>query len=136
MAEAVHRERTLIVARFDALQTSIKNTRARMLEKDLPEEEKITLRQQVDDQLVELRRLEERIKTFNESQTRRMAVQEHRIRTDIMNAIVPKIGAYAHARGYLAVIDRSQTNEQGVASVLYIDERADITDALITEFNQ
>lgn len=136
MADAIHRERALIVARFDALQTEIKNNRAKIISGELTEKDKTLLRKQVDDGLVELRRMEDRIKTFNETQNRRLDMQQHRIRADIMSEIEPKIADFARSRGYLAVIDRSQTNEQGVASVLYIDERADITGALIDELNK
>ncbi|HMP68207.1 MAG TPA: OmpH family outer membrane protein [Pirellulaceae bacterium] len=138
LLESINRERANLLARYDALHAELQTLRDRLLEESPPPTpaDTDTLRRQLDTKTLELRRLEERVNTFNETQARRWDDQARRVRTTLMAEINEKIGEHMKNRGYLAVFDLSQTNQLGVAAVLHVDPRADITQDLINEINR
>lgn len=136
MMDTINRERAIMVLQFDNLQDELKKLRAKVIEGDANSPEKDTLRRQIDTRLIEVRRLEDRIKNFNETQTKRWDEQSKRIRDNLMEEIRGKMQAYIKLKGYLAVVDSSQVNEKGVPTVLYLDEGADITSDVIAEINK
>jgi outer membrane protein len=136
MMDTINRERAIMVLQFDNLQDELKKMRARVTEGDVNDPAKDTLRKQIDTRLAEMRRLESRIKTFNETQTKRWDEQSKRIRGNLMEEIQAKMKVFIKSKGYLAVVDSSQVNEKGVPAVLYLDEGADITKDVIAEINR
>ncbi|HMO51306.1 MAG TPA: OmpH family outer membrane protein [Kiritimatiellia bacterium] len=136
MMDAINRERAMLVIRFDQMQEELRDLRRRLLEDELSESAKDNIRRRIDARLGDLRRHEERIDQFNESQARRWEEQNRRIRSNLSSEIQGKIAAYLKNRGFLAVVDRSQVNERGVPVLLYVDPKADITDDLIAEINK
>lgn len=136
MMDSMNRERAIMVLQFDNLQDELKKLRARALDAAVTDEEKDTLRRQIDARLIELRQLEGRIKNFSETQNKRWDEQSKRIRGNLMEEIREKMNAYLQLKGFLAVVDTSQQNEKGVPAVLYVDEGANITRDVIEAINK
>jgi Skp family chaperone for outer membrane proteins len=136
MLESFNRERAILLIQFDKYQEELKELRGGILKENLEPAEKEKIRKDIDAKLIEVRKHEERIASFNEIQTKRWEEQNRRIRGTLMEEIAEKLAALMKARGYLAVFDRSQVNDKGAPSVLYLDPQADITADLIAEVNK
>ena len=136
MLESINRERAIMMAQFETLQTERNVLREGMIKEGLDEAARQNLRRRMDTNVADTRRLEERISTFNEAQARRWDEQNRRIRGNLMAEIRDRLASFYKARGFLAVVDLSQANEKGVPAVLYLDERADITRDAIIEVNK
>lgn len=136
LSDSINRERAVMVAEYDQMQKDYTALRERLLASDLPGEEADTLRTELDEKLLALKRQEERIETFNQAQETRWIEQNRRIRNNLVEDIQKRMSRFMKARGYLAVVDRSQVNDKNVPAVLYVDETADITQTLIQELNK
>jgi len=136
MSDSINREQAKMLLRFDQLQKEFKDYRDQALAEGLSETNRMELRKEADTRLIELRRQEERIKTFNDSQKIKWEEQNDRIRSGLVQDIREKIKVFGSAKGYRAVVDREQVNEKGVFSVLYYDEKADVTQEVIEQINR
>jgi Skp family chaperone for outer membrane proteins len=136
MLDAIGRERVIMLAQFDQVQQELKNLRLQVVEEGRGEEDIQSLRRRIDARLVEARALEERIKSFNETQEQRWSDQNRRIRADLMEEIAGKMKTYLRGRGFAAVVDSSLVSAKDVPAVLYLDDSADITADVIKALNE
>jgi len=136
MLAGIDRERALMVMAYDRMQDEMKELKATLIKPDTRPETKDSLRRQIDTKVAELKQLENRVKNFNESQNKRVEEQNRRMRSNIMGELKEKIATYAQAKGYLAIVDSSQSNDKGVPTLLYLDDRSDITREVIEEANR
>jgi Skp family chaperone for outer membrane proteins len=136
MSDSINREQAKMLLRFDQLQKEFKEYRDQALADGLSETNRMELRKEADTRLIELRRQEERIKTFNESQQKKWEEQNARIRSGLVQDIREKIKVFGTAKGYRAIVDSAQVNEKGVYSVLFYDEKADVTQDVIKQINR
>lgn len=136
MSDAINRERAIMVAQFDQLQKDFKELRDHVVDPQTDESAKAEMRRKLDEKLIALRRQEEKISKYNQSQQKRWEEQNRRIRDNLVEEIQGKLSGYLNAKGYRAVVDSSQINEKNVPAVLFIDKKADITADVIAELNK
>lgn len=136
MSDTINREQAKMLLQFDLLQKEFKELREKALSEDLIESDRAEYRQELDQRLVEIRRQEEKIKYFNDTQQKRWEEQNKRIRGELVDELRRKIGAFGKARGYVAVLDGNQKNDKGVPSALYFDPGNDVTQDVITYVNE
>jgi len=136
MSDGINREQVRMQVEFDMLQVQFKNYRDQAMQAGLSETNVVQLRKKADESLIEMRRIEERIKQFGQTQQKRWEEQNRRIRNSLIDELREKIARHGKAKGYLAVIDRAQVSEKGVPAVLYQDEEADVTLEVIEEVNR
>jgi len=136
MLAGIDRERAMMVMAYDRIQEEMKELKATLIKPENSPEAKESLRRQIDTKVAELKQLESRVKIFNESQSKRVEEQNRRMRSNIMGELREKIAGYAESKGFLAIVDSSQTNDKGVPALLYLDQRSDITKDVIAEVNR
>lgn len=127
LSDSINREQAKMLSQFDLLQKEYKDLRDKALSKDLIESDRAEYREDLDARLIEIRRQEEKIKYFSESQQKRWDEQNTRIRGEIVEELRLKISAFGKARGFAAVLDGTRKNEKGVPSALYYDPENDVT---------
>jgi len=136
MSDAINREQAKMLLQYDLLQKDFKDLRDKALSEDLIESDRAEYRKDLDARLIEIRRHEEKIKYFNETQQKRWEEQNKRIRGELVDELRRKIGVYGKARGFVAVLDGTKKNEQGVPSALYFDPENDVTADAIKYVNE
>jgi len=127
LSDSINREQAKMLSQFDLLQKEYKDLRDKALSKDLIESDRAEYREDLDARLIEIRRQEEKIKYFSESQQKRWDEQNTRIRGEIVEELRLKISAFGKTRGFAAVLDGTRKNEKGVPSALYYDPENDVT---------
>lgn len=135
-ADQYRDERTKMVDDFKKLQDDFKTIRDDSQNTALSEEARNARRGEAEEKLVELREMENKIRRFEESRRRQLDEQTRRVRTKLVDEIKETLAVHAREKGYIAVLDASGENLNGVATVLYYDTKSDITDALITLLNK
>jgi Skp family chaperone for outer membrane proteins len=136
MSDSINRERASMVMQFDQLQKEYEALRDKIIKETPVDPELTKIRREIDEKVVAIRRLDERIVKYNESQEKRWDEQNRRIRNSLVEEIREKINGYIVAKGYRAVVDSSQVNEKNIPIVLFVDPEADITAAVIAELNK
>ncbi len=136
MSDGMNREQMRMQVEFDMLQVQFRNYRDQAMQEGLSETNVVPLRKKADESLIEMRRVEDRIKQYGQIQQKRWEEQNRRIRNNLIDELRGKIARYGKAKGYLAIFDKAQVNEKGVPGVLYQDEEADVTAEVIDEVNR
>ncbi len=129
-------ERTELVTTYESMQADYKDMRDKALNTALSEEVRAEMRRDAEEKLIEMRDQESKIRRFNESTSRKIEEQKFRMRTRIVEEIQEKLQEYSKSQGYMFVLDTSGVNMNGVSSVIYYDERYDITEDVITLLNK
>lgn len=136
MSDGINREKSRMQVLFLEREQKFRELRDRAILQELSEAERSVVRSEADENMVEMRRLEQRIKDYNESQQKLLDEQTRRIRGNLIEEIRQRISRYATDNGILMILDRSQVDDQGVPAVLFRDETVDITTAIINEINR
>ena len=136
LAEGINRERARMQVEFDTLQKQLRDLRDQAMAADLAEPERDKLRREADQRLVDMRRVEDRMRQFSQAQENRWEEQNRRIRSSLIDDVRNRISAYGKARGFLAIIDKAQVDDKGVPAVLYQDDSVDVTQELIQNLNK
>jgi len=136
MIDSMNRERAVMLVQFDQTQEEIKSMRTLLSQPETESGQHAQTRKRIDAALVELRKLEDRIKKFGENQAKREDEQRRRIRDTMTREIRGRMQEFARTRGYTAVVDASQVDSRGMPAVYYLDPAADITADIETEINK
>ncbi len=120
---------------FKELQDAFKAAREESEDRVLSEEARNVRRAAAEEKLVELREMEGKIRRFEETRRRQIADQMKRVRDKLVVEIKETLAGYAKTQDYLAVIEVSGDNLNGVPNVLYYNTERDITSPLIELLN-
>jgi Skp family chaperone for outer membrane proteins len=136
MSDGINREKTRMQVLFLEHEKKFRDLRDRAMEEEISEAERTDVRTEADENMVEMRRLEQRIKEYNQSQQKLLDEQTRRIRGNLIEEIRERIRKYAIDNGILIIIDRSQVDDTGVPAILFRDDNVDITAEIINEINR
>ena len=136
MSDGINREKLRMQVIFIEHEKKFRELRDRAIQEELSEAERGDLRTEADENMVEMRRLEQRIKEYNESQQKLLDEQTRRIRGNLIEEIRERIRKYAIDNGILIILDRSQVDDTGVPAILFRDKNVDITAEIINEINR
>jgi Skp family chaperone for outer membrane proteins len=138
MAVSYARERAMLFDRFVALQDEYKTLRDAAAEaaSTLTDDQRTERRRTIDNRLLEIRQLEQRIEQFDATEHKKIEDQRNRLRQRIGEEIRERIQGYARAQGFAAVLDRSLLSRDDQPGLLFLDPNADVTDALVEEVNK
>lgn len=120
---------------FKELQDKFKKAREESEDRVLNEDARNARRAEAEETLVELREMESKIRRFEESKRRQVADTMKRVRDNLVVEIKKSLADYAKNQGFLAVLDASGDNMNGVPNILFYDETRDITVALLDLLN-
>lgn len=124
-----------MVDAFKKLQDDFKAAREESEDRVLSEEARSARRAIAEEKLVELREMEGKIRRFEETRRRQIADQMKRVRDKLVVEIKETLAGYAKSHEFLAVIEVSGDNLNGVPNVLYYNPARDITASLIELLN-
>lgn len=124
-----------MVDEFKELQNAFKAAREESEDRVLSEEARNSRRATAEEKLVELREMEGKIRRFEETRRRQIADQMKRVRDKLVVEIKETLAGYAKNQEFLAVIEVSGDNLNGVPNVLYYNPARDITAPLIEMLN-
>lgn len=123
------------VDEFKALQDKFKKVREESEDRVLNEDARNARRAEAEEMLVELREMESKVRRFEETKRRQVADTMKRVRDNLVVEIKKTLADYAKSQGFLAVLDASGDNMNGVPNILFFDETRDITSALLDLLN-
>jgi len=135
-AEEFNQERAKLVESYEAMQKEFNEARDQSASPALEDEARNKLRSQAEEKLIEIREQEQKIRNFDNSRRKQLEEQGRRMRKRIVDEIKEKVQAHARNQGYLSVIDTSGQSLNGVAIVLYVDDKADLTADMIAILNK
>lgn len=124
-----------MVDKFKELQETFKQAREESEDRVLSEDARNARRAEAEEKLVELREMESKIRRFEESKRRQIADTMKRVRDKLVVEIKETLAGYAKSQGFMAVLEASGDNLNGVPNILYYDPNRDITTALIELLN-
>jgi len=135
-AEEYETERNTMRDQATTLEDTFKKLREEAQNTALSEEVRDAKRNEAEEKLIELREFDAKLRRFDESRRRQLDNQSKRMQRRIVEEIYGILKDYARKKGYTAVFDSSAQSFNGIENVLYLDERADITTALIELLNE
>lgn len=135
-AEQFNDERAKLVESYEAMQKDFNDARDKSSSPALEEEARNKLRSQAEEKLVEIREQETKIRNFDNTRRKQLEEQGRRMRKRIVDEIREKVQEHAKNQGYLSVTDVSGQSLNGVAIVLYVDSKADITADMVGLLNK
>jgi outer membrane protein len=124
-----------MVDQFKELQETFKLAREESEDRVLSEEARSARRAEAEEKLVELREMEGKIRRFEETRRRQIADQMKRVRDKLVVEIKETLAGYATSQKFIAVVETSGDNLNGVPNILYFDPARDITPALVDLLN-
>ena len=136
LSDGINREQARMQAEYDTREKQFRELRNQLIQPGAAETNRVEMRRQSDELLVEMRRLEDRFKQYGESQKKVWDEQNRRIRANLVEDLQEKVERFGKSYGYLVILDKSQLSEKGIPAVLYRDEGTDITEQLIKEVNR
>lgn len=135
-AQEFAEERQKMIDAATALRDEFNELRSQAGDEALNEEAREEKKQQAEEKLVEFRNKEQEINEFNKLRAKQLEDQGKRMRENIVEEISSTVTRYARNNGYIAVIDSSAKSINSISTVLYVDSRYDVTDAIIALLNE
>ncbi len=135
-AEEFNEERSRLIAEYENLTERFNEAREAAQDSALSETVRSERRNEAETLLVEVREFEGRIQNFDQTRRQQLEEQGRRMRSRIVDEIQEEIRRYARSQGYQAVIDSSGQSLNAIESVLYVESRLDIADAIIELLNR
>lgn len=129
-------ERDRRMAQLQELQDQYRTTRENAADPALSEAMQEEKRNQVIDLELQIQRFREESEELLTDLARSQQADEQRIQRRLVDEIMEKLQGYARNLGYDAVLDSSGIAMSGVAVVLYVDPRHDITSDVIEMLNE
>ncbi len=135
-ADEFNEERRRMVDEYEAMNERFNEAREQAQDAALSEDVRNRMRNEAEELLIEIRDFESRIQRFDQTRRKQLEDQGRRMRTRIVGEIQDEIRDYARAQGFHAVIDSSGQSLNAVELVLYVENRIDISDAVIEILNK
>lgn len=135
-AEDFNDERQQLVDEYEALQETFNTVRDEAQNRALSEEVRNEKRNEAEEKLLELREYENKIRRFDQGRKKQLDDQSKRMRTRIVGEIQETLDDYARSSGFSLIVDYSGQSLNGVPTILYYDNKVDVTDQVIALINQ
>ena len=129
-------ERDRRMAQLREMQEQYRDARENATDPALSEAMREEKRSQVIDLELQIQRFREESEELLTDLARAQQADEQRIQRRLVDEIMEKMESYSRSRGFDAVLDSSGMAMSGVAVVLYVDPRHDITNAVIEMLNE
>lgn len=135
-AEAFNVERHDLIEQLEGLRDTFGQLREDALNEALDAQVRLDRQSKMEETLMSLRMIEDRIRRFDERRTRQLEDTGQSLRRSIVEEVRRLIVDHAREQGYLAVFDSSGKSLNGVETVLYLDARHDVTSELLALLNR
>lgn len=132
----VKMEREIMEAEVKEMRDEIEILRTDSRDDTLSEEVRGNKRNQLEEKLVELQKRDQEIIDYAKLRQQQLEQQNARMSRKLFDEIHEVINDYAKEKGYTGVIDRAAQSRSGTQTVLYVDQKADITADLLLVLNE
>jgi len=130
-ADEFEMEKDEYLSRFNAMREDFEKARAEASNKALSEEAREKKRDEAREKLVALEEFQQEIRETTLKRQKQLTDQGDRMRRRIVGKIVEVVDKYASDNGYALILDTANRGLSGVESVIYADEKLDVTDAIL-----
>jgi len=135
-ADEMKLEQDIMKDNIEEIRSNIEQLRADSRDKMLSTEVRSNKRVLMEEQLIEMQRLEQEMNEYEKLRTQQIDEQNTRMTKKLFDEIQDQIITYSKAKGYDAVIDRSAQSRIGINVIAYVSPIADITEVILQNLNE
>lgn len=129
-AQEFEAEKDELVAKFSTLRADFEAARSEASNKALSEAGRELKRDEAREKLMALEEFQQEIRETTLKRQRQLTDQSDRMRRRIVTKIIEVVDQYAAEKGFTLILDTASRGLSGVESVVYADEKLDVTDAV------
>jgi len=126
---AMEKEKDKLKEEFDKLRGEMDN-------KALSEEARRGKLKQAEEKVGEIRQVENKIRETGLARRQQLAEEKRRMQGKVVDKIRKIVGDYAKKNDYTIVLDSASMGMQGVESLIYFEEKMDITDDILKKISK
>ena len=135
-ADEMKLEQDIMKDNIEEIRSNIEQLRADSRDAMLSVEVRSNKRVLMEEQLIEMQRLEQEMNEYEKLRTRQIEEQNTRMTKKLFDEIQDQIITYSKAKSYDAVIDRSAQSRIGINVIAYVSPIADITEVILQNLNE
>ncbi|MFL2877291.1 MAG: OmpH family outer membrane protein [Pontiellaceae bacterium] len=135
-ADEMKLEQDIMKDNIEEIRSNIEQLRADSRDAMLSVEVRSNKRVLMEEQLIEMQRLEQEMNEYEKLRTRQIEEQNTRMTKKLFDEIQDQIITYSKANGFDAVMDRSAQSRIGINVIAYVSPIADITEVILQNLNE
>jgi len=115
----------------EQLKTEFEKLRDEMDNKTLSDDARKAKLKEAEGKIAEIKKVEEKMRNTTMNRRQQLAEEKKRMQGQVVEKIRKIIGDYAKKNDYALVLDSASIGMQGVESVIYSEEKMDITEDIL-----
>lgn len=135
-ADEMKLEQDIMKDNIEEIRSNIEQLRADSRDVMLSVEVRSNKRVLMEEQLIEMQRLEQEMNEYEKLRTQQIDEQNTRMTKKLFDEIQDQIVTYSKANGFDAVMDRSAQSRIGINVIAYVSPIADITEDILQNLNE
>ena len=135
-ADEMKLEQDIMKDNIEEIRSNIEQLRADSRDAMLSVEVRSNKRVLMEEQLIEMQRLEQEMNEYEKLRTRQIEEQNTRMTKKLFDEIQDQIITYSKANGFDAVMDRAAQSRIGINVIAYVSPIADITEVILQNLNE
>ena len=135
-ADAYNKERQQLIQEFQKLQEERGKLEEEMAKPELSATAKADKKKESDAKLNDLRKQKESIDEFDKVRRQQLLDQQNRMKGNIVKEITDRVNQISKAQNFNLVLDVSGPSMNGTTTVVFSDDRLDVTVDVIRELNR
>ncbi len=135
-AEVLNKENEALVTKYRQLIEELNKLRDDAEKPEFTAEVKEQKKKAIQEKLADTQKVQREIEEFRRTNQRELEAQTQRMRQTILKEIIEVVAKEAKDAGYTYVFDKSGNTLNGVPGIVYSQESADITEAIVKILNR
>ena len=135
-ADEMKLEQDIMKDNIEEIRSSIEQLRTDSRDAMLSTEVRSNKRVLMEEQLIQMQRLEQEMNEYEKLRTQQIDEQNTRMTKKLFDEIQDQIITYSKANGFDAVIDRAAQSRIGINVIAYVSPIADITEVVLQNLNE
>ena len=135
-ADEMKLEQDIMKDNIEEIRSNVEQLRVDSRDVILSEEIRSNKRVLMEEQLIEMQRLDQEMNEYEKLRTQQIDEQNTRMTKKLFDEIQNEIITYSKAQGFDAVVDRAAQSRIGINVIAYVNPTADITEAVLKNLNE
>ena len=135
-ADEMKLEQGIMKDNIEEIRSNVEQLRADSRDTMLSEEVRSNKRVLMEEQLIEMQRLEQEMNEYEKLRTQQIDEQNTRMTKKLFDEIQNQIITYSKAQGFDAVVDRAAQSRIGINVIAHVNPNVDITEAVLKNLNE
>ena len=135
-ADEMKLEQDIMKDNIEEIRSNIEQLRTDSRDTMLSAEVRSNKRVLMEEQLIQMQRLEQEMNEYEKLRTQQIDEQNTRMTKKLFDEIQDQIITYSKANGFDAVIDRAAQSRIGINVIAYVSPIADITEVVLQNLNE